>query len=132
MKALFTGLVLVGLALLGWQVAIVLSPDAIAMAVGMLFGVLACIPVALLLMASQRRRASDDDEETSPTPVWEAYADDDDAAIIHVIDTPRRTIALPLLPDTQHMRRVAAAGKVTKRIPGAPIPAGKQIVKVRS
>lgn len=70
MKALFTTmLVLVGLAILGWQVAIRLSPDAIAMAVGMLFGVLACIPVSLLLMASDRRRDPEEDEaENAPAP----------------------------------------------------------------
>ena len=43
-----------------FRVATVLSPDAVGMAVGMLFGVLAGIPTALLMKAGNGRR--DDDE----------------------------------------------------------------------
>lgn len=51
-----------GLALLvfagtaGWRIGEALSPDALSMAVGVLFGVMAGVPTALLLMASSRRR----------------------------------------------------------------------------
>lgn len=39
----------------GWRVGGSLSSDALGMAVGMLFGVMAGIPTALLMLASQRR-----------------------------------------------------------------------------
>ena len=51
---------IVAFMLVAWQVAAALSPDAVAMAVGMLFGVLATIPVALLVMASNRHNRNDD------------------------------------------------------------------------
>ena len=38
-----------------WQVGERLSPDAISMAVGVMFGTLAGLPVALLVMASNAR-----------------------------------------------------------------------------
>lgn len=44
-------------AVAAWVVGIKLSPDAIAFGVGVLFGVMAGIPTALLLLASQRRSA---------------------------------------------------------------------------
>ena len=40
----------------GWRIGGELSPDALGMAVGMLFGVMAGIPTALLMLASQQRR----------------------------------------------------------------------------
>lgn len=40
---------------IGWRMGDSLSTDALGMAVGMLFGVLAGIPTALILLASQRR-----------------------------------------------------------------------------
>ena len=39
----------------GWRIGGELSPDALGMAVGMLFGVMAGIPTVLILLASQRR-----------------------------------------------------------------------------
>jgi hypothetical protein len=47
-------LVFVGAA--GWRVGALLSPDAVSMAIGVLFGVLAGVPTALLVMAGMRRR----------------------------------------------------------------------------
>lgn len=47
-------LVFVGVA--GWRIGASLSPDALSMAVGVLFGVLAGVPTALLVMASGRRQ----------------------------------------------------------------------------
>lgn len=58
----------IGLALLvfvgtaGWRIGSSLSPDALSMAVGVLFGVMAGVPTALLVMASGRRRRRDDEE----------------------------------------------------------------------
>ncbi|MCB0056780.1 MAG: hypothetical protein KDE45_07145, partial [Caldilineaceae bacterium] len=40
-----------------------LSADAVGMAIGVLFGVLAGIPTALLVLASGRRRRAEEEEE---------------------------------------------------------------------
>lgn len=56
-------LIFVGIA--AWRIAGQLSADALGMAVGVLFGVMAGIPAALLVMASGRRRAVE--EEDAPT-----------------------------------------------------------------
>lgn len=53
-------LVFVGTA--GWRIGSSLSADALSMAVGILFGVMAGIPTALLVMASGRRREVADEE----------------------------------------------------------------------
>ena len=53
-RTIATGiLVIVGV--LAWQIGSKLSADAIGMGVGVLFGVMAGIPTALLLLASNRR-----------------------------------------------------------------------------
>lgn len=54
------GLVFVGVA--GWRIGGALSSDALSMAVGILFGVLAGVPTALLVLASDRRPS----RESSP------------------------------------------------------------------
>ncbi len=46
-------LVFIGTA--GWRIGDALSPDALSMAVGVLFGVMAGVPAALLVMAGSRR-----------------------------------------------------------------------------
>jgi hypothetical protein len=51
------GLVFVGVA--GWRIGNALSPDALSMAVGLLFGVMAGVPTALLVMAGSRRRSEE-------------------------------------------------------------------------
>lgn len=51
-------LVFVGTA--GWRIGDALSPDALSMAVGVLFGVMAGVPAALLVMAGSRRRSEED------------------------------------------------------------------------
>ncbi len=55
-------LLLVFVAMAGWRIGGSLSSDAISMAVGVLFGILAGIPTALLVLASGRRRDSRGDE----------------------------------------------------------------------
>lgn len=62
--ALLLVIILVGVC--AFRVASIISPDAVSMAVGMLFGVLAGIPTALLVMASGRRRYDDEDDEYRP------------------------------------------------------------------
>lgn len=68
MKQFSLGVGLVLLAFLTWRLGSSLSSDALGMAVGVLFGVLAGIPSALLVAASQRRRRpyDDDDDDFSP------------------------------------------------------------------
>jgi hypothetical protein len=56
------GLMLIGV--VGWRIGDSLSSDAISMAVGVLFGVLAGVPTALLILAAERRR--DEPRETRP------------------------------------------------------------------
>lgn len=53
-------LVFVGIA--AWRIAGQLSADALGMAVGILFGVMAGVPTALMVMASGRRRAAEEEE----------------------------------------------------------------------
>ena len=58
----FVLIVLMGLiGVMGWRVGNQISSDAVSMAVGVMFGVLAGVPMALMVLASSRRRQSDDD-----------------------------------------------------------------------
>ena len=59
--AIIALLIFVGFA--GWRAGGVLSTDAMSMAVGVVFGVLASIPAALLILAASRRSA-----QTEPQP----------------------------------------------------------------
>lgn len=54
-----------------WSIANRLSADAIGMALGLGFGVLASIPAALLVLVASRRRApwEEEEEETARPPV---------------------------------------------------------------
>ncbi|CAN5391675.1 hypothetical protein BH10CHL1_BH10CHL1_46410 [soil metagenome] len=63
MKRLIILMGLVFVAVAGWRIADRLSSDALGMAIGVLFGIVAGIPAALLLLASSKRRA-----ETEDTP----------------------------------------------------------------
>lgn len=59
----FVLIVLMGLiGVMGWRVGNQISSDAVSMAVGVMFGVLAGVPMALMVLASSRRRQSDDEE----------------------------------------------------------------------
>lgn len=55
---------------LGWLVGAALAPDAIGMAVGLLFGVLGGVVVAMLLMANRRQRVDENDDETDSQPAY--------------------------------------------------------------
>ncbi len=50
-------------AVAAWRISGRLSADAVSMAVGVLFGVAAGVPAALLMLASSRRRESGRDDE---------------------------------------------------------------------
>ncbi len=55
MKKLVLLLLLIFVGFAGWRAGGILSPDALGMAVGILLGVFASLPVALLLLAATRR-----------------------------------------------------------------------------
>ena len=56
MKRTFVCMLMIFVGIAAWRIGSALSSDAISMAVGVLFGVLAGIPTALLVLASDRRR----------------------------------------------------------------------------
>lgn len=56
-------LIFVGIA--AWRIAGQLSADALGMAVGVLFGVMAGVPMAIMVMASGRRRAAEEEESAT-------------------------------------------------------------------
>ena len=66
MKRLIVIMGLVFVAVAGWRIADRLSSDALGMAIGVLFGIVAGIPTALLLLASGRRRTEEEDERLRP------------------------------------------------------------------
>ena len=57
MKRFLGLLVLVFVGVVGWRIGEAISRDAISMTIGVLLGVLAGIPPALLILAAERRRA---------------------------------------------------------------------------
>jgi len=67
MKRLVLILGLVFVAVVGWRIADRLSADALGMAVGVMFGVLAGIPTALMMLANSRRR-NEYEDSGRPTP----------------------------------------------------------------
>ncbi len=62
MKRFMIVMCLVFVAVAGWRIGDRLSSDALGMAIGVLFGIVAGIPTALLLLASSKRRAETEDE----------------------------------------------------------------------
>ena len=89
-----------------FNVAALLSPDAVGIAVGMLFGVLSGIPTALIMMAGDRRRADDEDDYLGaayphPPPVVTVHPPRHDALPPSHVDHPAlpagyRQIATPI------------------------------------
>lgn len=76
MKQLAVVTVLIVGGILAWLLGSRLSADALGMAVGLLFGVLAGIPTALLVLASNRRRRTPDDDEEEEAPDGHGYGSD--------------------------------------------------------
>ena len=95
-------LVFVGVAT--WIIGSKLSADAIGMGVGVMFGVMAGIPTALLLLASQRRRDAQSSHDDPPTrypqqpPVIVLPAPHYDNSYPRISDRTH----LPTLPDSHH------------------------------
>jgi hypothetical protein len=63
MKQVILVAIMAVVAVTAWRIGTQLSSDAISMAVGVMFGVLAGVPTALLVLASSRRRGSDREDE---------------------------------------------------------------------
>jgi hypothetical protein len=61
MKNVMGLIVVVLIGVVGWRVASRLSPDAMGLATGVVFGVLAGLPTAVLVLASNRGRGQSDD-----------------------------------------------------------------------
>jgi len=59
-RRLFAISALTGAGVLAFTVIIRLSPDALALAVGVLFGILAGIPITILALVSNRRTTTED------------------------------------------------------------------------
>lgn len=106
MKHFLLGVMVAGVVGLAWFMMSRLSSDALGMGVGVLFGMLAGIPSALLVVASSRRRERDDDDtDTDNRPVTIVYN------TTHNTDNRQLTIntgaqGMPLLADRE--REVAA------------------------
>ena len=66
MKYVATAFLFIFVGGIGWSVGGRLSPDALGMAVGMLFGIMAGIPTALLMLASQRREDGHSSHHSQP------------------------------------------------------------------
>ena len=103
-----------------WRVATALSPDAVGMAVGMLFGVLAGIPTALLMKAGGNRHRDDEEEDYRgaaypyQAPVVIIYPQHHDAL-------PTAGAGYPPLPDGQRTLAPARRGALP---PLPPLPSG--------
>ena len=63
MKKLFLAILLVFVGVAAWRIGGRLSSDALSMAVGLLLGVVAGIPAALLMLAGNRRRGELRDDQ---------------------------------------------------------------------
>ena len=59
MKRMVLLIVVIFVTLVGWRISESISSDALGLAIGVVFGVLAGLPTALLVLASNRRRESD-------------------------------------------------------------------------
>lgn len=115
----------VGLCILGWmtwRLGSSLSSDALGMAVGVLFGVLAGIPSALLVLASGHRQARresgyyDDDDDMPPSRPQLEQPHLYQPPII-VLATPREqqsSQSMPLITDRQ--QEIVASGRVIRVI----------------
>ena len=87
------------LTLVAWRLSQLLSSDAIAMALGMLLGVLSLVPTSLLVLAGRRR---DDEDDWRPAVVDHpapriVYSDD----VTPYTRIARRVAGMPQLPDRQ-------------------------------
>jgi hypothetical protein len=80
--------------LFAWRISTLLSPDAVAMALGMLLGVLAGVPAAALVLVASRSAA---DRRPAPDYDIDTFAED----VTPYTHTLRRLAGMPALPDRQ-------------------------------
>lgn len=109
--AMVAGGALVGF--LAWFMASRLSSDALGMAVGIVFGMLAGVPTLLLVLASQRHRRPYDDEDDEDTPAvhitYTTYTDNRQLTI-----NPPAAGGMPLIADRQREITARQSGRVFK------------------
>lgn len=67
----FTGIIFLGV--IAWRIVDGMSSDAISMGIGVVFGILAGIPMALLTMVATRRRAEQRPERSASYGVSHPY-----------------------------------------------------------
>lgn len=71
MKTTLFGLAaIVFIGAVGWRIGGTLSTDALGMAVGMLFGIMAGIPTALIMLADRRREVERKPPQITHNHVW--------------------------------------------------------------
>jgi len=86
--------------LFAWRISELLSPDAIGMALGMLFGVLAGLPAAALVIVVSRRTPPppSDDGYIDVQPTYQPTYADEVTPYTHLF---RRAAGMPALHDRQ-------------------------------
>lgn len=100
----------------GWQAGNNLSSDAISMAIGVLFGILAGVPTALLLIAAERRRAlQEEDTQNQRVAYGAGYPQYQQQPPILVVNDPRQ---VPALPQMGHPMYMQANGYSNNQQPG--------------
>jgi len=118
MKQFSLGVGLVIFAFMCWRLATSLSSDALAMGVGVVFGLLAVVPTTLLVLASQQRqsRRDDDDDPRTVTVTQNFYVTDNRQLTINT-----GAQGMPLLADrerevaAQRERRFIVVGEMEER-----------------
>ena len=137
--ALVTALMIAGV--LAWLFASRLSADALGMAVGLLFGVLAGVPTALLVLASSRRRQHEDDEdddEAAPQGYGQSGYGQRAFGQPYPYQPPVIVLAAPQAapapaPQWPHPQTVDSVGYPVRQAlpgPGAPAASGGRVFKV--
>ena len=137
--AAVTALMIAGV--LAWLFASRLSADALGMAVGLLFGVLAGVPTALLVLASSRRRRHEDDEdddETAPQGYGQSGYGQRAFGQPFPYQPPVIVLAAPQAapapaPQWPHPQTVDSVGYPVRQAlpgPGAPAASGGRVFKV--
>lgn len=137
--AVVTALMIAGV--LAWLFASRLSADALGMAVGLLFGVLAGVPTALLVLASSRRRQHEDDEdddEAAPQGYGQSGYGQRAFGQPYPYQPPVIVLAAPQAapapaPQWPHPQTVDSVGYPVRQAlpgPGAPAASGGRVFKV--
>ncbi len=137
--AVVTALMIAGV--LAWLFASRLSADALGMAVGLLFGVLAGVPTALLVLASSRRRqheGDEDDDEAAPQGYGQSGYGQRAFGQPFPYQPPVIVLAAPQAapapaPQWPHPQTVDSVGYPVRQAlpgPGAPAASGGRVFKV--